>query len=449
MSALVLDRRLAEILVSGENDRIYNAINPNDPAFIGLVESIRTHGVMKPLGITEDDYLVDGHRRLAACKALDLKRVPCMVHKGLFLDSPEFLTVLRQCNNQRAKGLDEILRENMVDAATSDIEAADAILEDRLKRSTISLEPMELRELKTRSGISPAKEPMVGAILQVLEDQADFLPITDRQIHYRLLNDPPLIHASKAVIYGNNAKSYRALCELLTRGRLACRIPWDAIEDPTRPVTTWNVFGNPEPYIAKETENLFTKYWRDLLQSQPHHIEIIGEKNTIAGIIRPIAAEFTIPFTIGRGYASIQPRYELAKRFRASQKEMLILLFLTDFDPDGEEIAHSFARSMRDDFGINELHPIKVGLNSDQVKALNLVPVMKAKAGSSGFDRFTEENGQDVFELESIPPRELQRILREAILSVIDVDAFNAEAEQERADQVGLVGLKAKMLGAA
>ena len=37
---------------------------------------------------------------------------------------------------------------------------------------------------------------------------------------------------------------------------------------------------------------------------------------------------------------------------------------------------------MRDDFGIEDIHPVKVALNRDQVDSLKLVPIMKAKAGS-------------------------------------------------------------------
>jgi len=54
---------------------------------------------------------------------------------------------------------------------------------------------------------------------------------------------------------------------------------------------------------------------RDLLQSHPNHIEIVGEKNTIQPIIHPVAAEYTIPYTIGRGYASLPPRHELVGRY--------------------------------------------------------------------------------------------------------------------------------------
>ena len=68
--------------------------------------------------------------------------------------------------------------------------------------------------------------------------------------------------------------------------------------------------------------------------------------------------------TSGRGFCSLPPRYETAKRYRASGKQKLVLLIVSDFDPDGEEIANSYARSFRDDFDIDDVHAVKVALTA-------------------------------------------------------------------------------------
>src|SRR5207302_7052780 len=115
-------------------------------------------------------------------------------------------------------------------------------------------------------------------------------------------------------------------------------------------------------------------YYRNLMQSQPNHIEIVGEKNTVAGIIRPVAMDYTVPYTIGRGYSSLPPRRDMAVRFWRSGKEKLLLVVLADQDPEGEDIGRSFAQSMRDDFGITNIVPIKVALTAEQVESLHLPP---------------------------------------------------------------------------
>jgi len=133
-------------------------------------------------------------------------------------------------------------------------------------------------------------------------------------------------------------------------------------------------------FHTAEIKQFCRGYYRNFQQSQPHHIEIIGEKSTLINTIKHVAWTYRIPFVIGRGYASFPPRYELAQRFEASGKDRLILLMLSDHDPDGEEISHSFARSMRDDFYIGDVHPIRVALTAEQVSQFKLPPNLIAKS---------------------------------------------------------------------
>ncbi|MBA3544583.1 MAG: hypothetical protein H0T83_09130, partial [Chthoniobacterales bacterium] len=254
-----------------------------------------------------------------------------------------------------------------------------------------------------------------------MEEWRAYWPLSDRRIHYALLNILPLRHAKKpGSVYRNDAASYKALTELLTRARLAGAIPMNAISDETRPVCIFKVFADTAPFVREEINGLLKGYWRNLMQSQPCHIEIVGEKNTIGGLLKPVAGEYCIPMTTGRGYCSLRPRYDVQQRFRKSGKEKLVLLMLTDFDPDGEEIAHSFVRSMRDDFHIDDVDGVKVALTSAQVRELKLPPMMKAKSGSANYAKFTAEYGHDVFELEAIRPDKLQELLRDTIDRVID-----------------------------
>jgi hypothetical protein len=48
-----------------------------------LLANIRENGVLVPLAITAEHYLLDGHRRRECALLLDLKKVPCIVHDSL------------------------------------------------------------------------------------------------------------------------------------------------------------------------------------------------------------------------------------------------------------------------------------------------------------------------------------------------------------------------------
>jgi len=431
---------LDEIRPSPENNTLYRPVDPDDPEIIALTESIEKHGIQEPLVVTRDGWIVSGHRRHAAATLANLAEVPCKV---LDFDKEDdhdrFMQLLRECNRQRTKSFDEKLREEVVSADPE--EAYVALVSHRMARSeeSIGVEGIALRGEKRRSRISAAKRPFLDAVWEVLEERQDFWPLSDRQIHYGLLNNPPLIHASKPNSrYANTKQSYKALTDLLTRARLEELIPMAAIADPTRPVTVWKVDPDPQVFIQRELDHLLKGYWRNLMQSQPNYLEIVGEKNTVESTVRPIAMQYCIPYTIGRGFCSLPPRAAIADRFAKSGKETLVLLILSDFDPDGEEIAHSLARSLRDDFGIYGIEAIKVALTADHVERFNLPPQMQAKAGSTNYRRFTEEHGHDVFELEALPPKTLQELLTEAIESVIDVEAFNHEIDQEKKDAASL-----------
>ena len=430
----ISERPIDEIRPSPENAKLYRPVDRNDPDVKALAKSIREHGLQEPLVVTRDGWIISGHRRHVAARLAGLKTVPCRVHpirrEG---DRDQFVRLLREFNRQRVKSFDEKLREEVVSVDPE--EAYRSLIAHREEMAAVEVDELFIRERKRRPKISAAKVPFLEAVKRVIESQRRFWPLSDRRIHYALLNDPPLIHASKPKsTYDNTKRSYKALVDSVTRARLEGLIPMQAIADETRPVTIWDVHGDPQGFVRREMDGFLKGYWRDLMQSQPDHVEIVGEKNTIAPTIKPVAERYCIPMTIGRGFCSLRPRFDMAQRFRKSGKQRFVLLILSDFDPDGEEIAHSLARSLRDDFDVDEVKPVKVALTADQVEDYDLPPIMQAKVTSSNYARFANEHGEDVFELEALAPEDLQAILQETIDSVIDIEAFNHEIDQEKQD---------------
>jgi hypothetical protein len=281
--------------------------------------------------------------------------------------------------------------------------------------------------------------------------QKPYWPLSDRSIHYSLLNDPPLRNLNKGEPsrYKNDLSSYKDTCEILTRMRLEGRIPFAAIADPTRTVESWSLNRDVGGFVRQEIDWFLMQYRRDLQQSQPTHIEIVGEKNTIQGSINDIAAEFCIPYTIGRGYSSLDPRKRMFDRFRATGKDRLTLLFLSDFDPEGEDIPNSFALSMRDDFGIKNIDLKKVCLSYDQVNERSLYsdfnPDEKEGSRKAKFQAKYGE-AQPYFELEALDNADREVLLRDAIDEVLDHDAFQHELDAEAGDAARLQALRTAVL---
>jgi hypothetical protein len=418
-----------------------------DPEILALAQDIRDHGLREPLVVTRDGFILSGHRRHAACRLAGLTEVDCRVD-DVTRDDPAFEKLLVAYNRQRKKSFDEILREEVIDAEDDGDEAYRALLAHRAEKAAVSGEFLNLGPTRRRKQISRLKRPMLEAIKHVVNTQKDYWPLSDRSTHYDLLNDPPLRNARKPESrYQNDRKCYKDTCDMLTRARLVGEIPFAAIGDPTREVECWGVFKEVGGFVRMKLDGFLQGYWRDLQQSQPNHIEIVGEKNTISGSIRHVAARYCIPYTIGRGYSSLDPRYKMFQRFRASGKRRLIILLLSDFDPEGDNIAESFAESMRDDFGVEPLAR-KVALTYEQVLKRNLpVDFSAIKKKSSRYKKFVTKYGEDVHvhELEALASAERSRLLDEAIRSVMDIDAYNAEVEAEREDALRLARLKKKV----
>ena len=442
-----LSVKLSDILPSPENDDLYGAIDPKDIDLINLANDIARDGIREPLQVSLDNYIVSGHRRYVAAKLVKLKRVPVTFLALERSDHSviEWQKILRAHNHQRVKPSHVRLKETLLDI---DPELAHKQLIDERELRDIDAPPqIVIKGTKVRSGISDRKQEMLVACLKVLDDLKLYWPVSDRQIHYGLLNNPPLRNTSKGkqrARYANDSKSYGDLCDLLTRARLNGLIPWEAISDETRPVLGTRFTKDSSSFVDLEIHHFLRGYRRDLLQSQSDHVELIVEKLTVQNIIATVANRYTMPMTVGRGYCSINPRYEIVQRYLRSGKDRLIILVASDFDPDGDEIAESFARSIRDDFGVAEVVASKVLLRQDQIEDWKLPSNgLEAKESSSKFAKFVKRyNSNAVFELEAVPPALMQQTIKSAIEGTIDLAKFNAELAQEKKDAAELQAMK-------
>jgi len=425
----------SQIKLAKDNDLIYSSFALENQDDAELFLSIKAKGILEPLVLSEDGFLLSGHRRFAAAKYLRLDTVPVRFHEVLFesLARDERLKLLAVFNRQREKSFDEKTAERLVEIDAKAARTQLFLKRIERDRQQISLEMnVQLGDVKHRAAITTLD--FAAAVQKIVKDNERFLPLTDRRIHYLLLNDPPLRHDKKTDRYTNDIASYKALTNLLVRMRLCGMIPMNAIEDPTRPVTGSIGFQSADAFVAQELESLLCHYGRNLMQDQPIHLEIILEKAALRSVVKQVAYEYCVCLTVGRGFCSLSPRHDLALRYKHSGKRDCVLLFLTDFDPDGEAIAASFARSMRDDFGLRHVIPHKVLLNQSDVIEYDLPSDLDAKPTSPNYQKFVEKFGTQATELDALPADLIQARLRQAIENVIDIDTFQRQVDEEVKD---------------
>jgi hypothetical protein len=348
-------------------------------------------------------------------------------------------------NSQRIKNTSELLHESLIKIDPE--EAHKQIVSQREEKSqrTNSLSAIEPGYGERRCEISTAKRPFLAAVLRILEEQRGYWPLSDRQIHYRLLGpDAPLTHASKpGSTYVNDKDSYRKLVDLLSRGRINGLINWEAIEDVTRPVSTHSAYRGAPDFFRDQFKDFLKGYWRNRQQSQPHHVEIVAEKLTVQTILEAVAEKFTIPLTITRGMSSLPPKKDIQRRYLWSRKRKLILLVVSDLDPAGDAIAEDLVKSFRRDFSIDRLEAYKVALTIDQVEEFGLEPSMEAKDTSPTYAAFVEKYGiTDAYELEAMDPADLAETLQNAVKEVLDLDLYNQELAAEETDSAQIVAVQ-------
>lgn len=221
--------RLDSMWPSPENDTLYRPVLQTDPAIIKLAEDIKKNGLLDPIVVSRDGFIVSGHRRYAAATLAGLVEVPVTRHP-IAHDDPAFVPLLTSYNQQREKTFSEKLRETVVEASQSEAVAAMQSFRIEQSRNAVAQCPtIAMGQRRNRTKISKNKKPMLNAIIEILSNELKaFLPTTIRTIHYQLLNKRVLIMGSNPKsLYRNDKASYQALIDLVARARIEEHIPYD------------------------------------------------------------------------------------------------------------------------------------------------------------------------------------------------------------------------------
>lgn len=446
--------QLKQIKPSPENDDIYGPVT-HDAQMRLLIDSIQSRNLEEPLIVSADGFIISGHRRYFALKWIHGSRHRVPVRRKSYARADhldEWPRILAEYNPQRIKSVGSLLKESLLRHADDNPRALLKQREQAAQRGTAEFN--EVLGTKTVRRITAKKQQFLDAITGVVEELKEFWPLTVRQIHYNLLNNPPLIttpQRSKFDIekyrYKNDATSYDALVSILTPARYEGYIPMTCIDDPTRPRFVYKGYTSLSEFVDSEMEHFLCGYHYDKQLDQPRHIEVLGEKNTLTQIVKPVCEEYYIPLSLGRGYSSVPVFREIADRFRSSGKPRMTLVVCSDYDPEGLDLADDALRTLRDLWDL----PVdlqRVGITREQVDELGLADDHNpAKVTSSRFRSFSERTGgTQTWELEALPPHYLRERVRDALQQNMDMEVFNAAVDRENSDAVQLQRLRREIV---
>lgn len=284
----------------------------------------------------------------------------------------------------------------------------------------------------------------VNSILEDYRKQG--YTLTLRQLYYQLVTQN---------VIKNDDKEYKKLSRLLGEGRMAGIVDWDGIEDRLRSLK--------KPASWESTDSILRsaiyQYRRDNMEGQDVRIECFVEKDALSGVLSRITSKFGVGLQVQRGYGSITAMKDTWDRVNADDRKFY-LLYLGDHDPSGLDMIRDIerrifefwwgereglssdddGRSMPEDFKEWEEYElfqdvfeiIPIALTMEQIKSHN-PPPNPAKITDPRAKDYIAKFGKTSWEVDALPPKVLNQLLEDSILSLIDLDKFNASiARQER-----------------
>ncbi|MGH7056418.1 MAG: hypothetical protein ACREFZ_00860 [Acetobacteraceae bacterium] len=169
---------------------------------------------------------------------------------------------------------------------------------------------------------------------------------------------------------------------------------------------------------------------------QPYRIIFIGEKVSLAMVLRPIAEEVGGEMLLPTGEISDTLIAGMARR-AAEDGRPAVVLYFSDFDPAGHQMPVSVARKLQ---ALRDLrHPSlrievhHIGLTLAQVRAFEL-PSTPLKETERRADKWREAMGHEQTEIDAmlaLHPGELDRIAREAVAPFHDATLAERIEEAE------------------
>lgn len=257
----------------------------------------------------------------------------------------------------------------------------------------------------------------------IKEYQEDGYKLTVRQLYYQFVSRDLFTENRRFSWTGkkwvkdikgtiNAQPNYEWLGSMLTDGRLAGLVDWDAIEDRTRFVRDLAHWRNP----ADIMRTVVQQYRIDKWGMQPYRLEIWIEKDALTGILESVCEKNDVPYFSCRGYVSLSEMYAAAQRFNKyiDVGQEPVIVHLGDHDPSGLDMT----RDIKDRLGVLDCRDVKVvraALNADQVEQYN-PPPNPAKLTDSRCRAYIAEHGTNSWELDALEPAVITQLIKRYIL---------------------------------
>jgi hypothetical protein len=284
----------------------------------------------------------------------------------------------------------------------------------------------------------PETLPLLDAVHEVLHEYAEQLPLTLRQVFYRLVG---------AYGYEKTEQAYSRLGEMVNRARRSGRIPFTSIRDDG--VLRQVPFGFRDRQEFWDRQDEWIRLFElNRQEGQAQFLEAWVEASGMLPQVAAVALGYGVPCYSSSGFDSVTAKHEAAMRMRGRDVPTVVL-HLGDYDPSGValfenlsgDVTALYLDSLEED-GYDEVDAdwvdeprfVRVAVTPEQIERLEL-PTAPPKAT----DRRSVFTDTITVQCEAIPPDQLQAEIREAIEPLTDLDLLTELTAREEAERARLI----------
>src|SRR5215208_4851380 len=268
---------------------------------------------------------------------------------------------------------------------------------------------------------------IMAQVKEILDEYQAELPLTARQIFYRLVG-----------AYGHpKTESFsESLGNWLVRARRSRRIPFASIRDDGASILEGKFYTGEDDFY-KHIHDEAKDYERDKLANQKRDIRVYCEAAGMMPQLERVTRHYSVPVYSCSGFDSLTAKYDLAEavaKAHTYRGRSTVILHLGDMDPSGETIFDAISEDVYAFLEVDIPHKNpkdvaifeRVALTEDQVGEYNLpTDPAKESSHSAGW------GNRRACQLEALRPDVLAQIVRTTIESHMDLDILKADREAE------------------
>ena len=274
---------------------------------------------------------------------------------------------------------------------------------------------------------------IIAQVAHILELEKAYLPLTNRQIFYRMV---------ASFGYSKTENAYSNLCEKLNRARRAGLIDWDSIRDDGLTDKSGHFYWGPSTLqyvLQRECRNFL------LLPDmpQPCKVEVFIEAAGMLPQVARVANPLGVTCYSSGGFSSVTVQRDTAKRL-AERDKPTVILSIGDYDPSGVALYQSFKENVLAFFdgwsalggteAVCDDAPLfrRIAITPDQIRQYDFITAPPKKTDKRG-----NWTGGTV-QCEAIPSATLADIVKDAVCEHYDLNAitdmleFSSDVMRER-----------------